>query len=642
MKSKKIQKNKSFQKESINKNIKNKKLKKQNNIALENILNNKTINDSIKKKKNLSSNINKEEENYNSLISAIESNNSKKVEELLNNNFFNINKINNKGFSPLHLSVINGNIKIINLLIKNGAKINILSSKMKQTPLHLAYLNNNNYSKEIIKLLLDNGANDFILDINNKRPSDYKINLKSNENANINTIIKSDINNKNNINNKIDIKNNTKKEKKEIKKEGYKGNIYNLKDSKDNSLVVITMDNISYLTSDENTIFQISDINNKNNSIAINNESNNIKSNNLINSKDKNINLKDSLDEDYTIETKKVNNYSNNCFENNNEFEDSLEMPKEEYKNKKNLNNKERTTIEYENKNKKHFNNYSNYIANNIYQNNSSTNLDDIFKSLINNKRYSYIKLIKNNYIMNNYQFYNSIRTNNNNFSSHYDNTDNSTNKMINYNNSNENTNEKTNKKNFSLSQYEKKNNDYNFNSIYRTNRDSLNSMLSTIYQTNKKRNYKKAKSFTKEKKLKNSFAKINKDCSYLLNWLINLQLSTYYKNFLDNEIYDINRLIIQMKCPNEKFQYEDLESLLLIHKPGHIFRILTQLEVDAGIIDKNVANFFLYKNNSKDIFESSYIGKKNNFSNNSKLNCSNCCNLDIEICGGKNIKKMT
>ena len=65
------------------------------------------------------------------------------------------------------------------------------------------------------------------------------------------------------------------------------------------------------------------------------------------------------------------------------------------------------------------------------------------------------------------------------------------------------------------------------------------------------------------------------------------------------------------MKCPNEKFQYEDLENLLLIHKPGHIFRILTQLEIDAGIIDKNVANFFLYKNNSKDIFESSYIGKK-------------------------------
>lgn len=66
-----------------------------------------------------------------------------------------------------------------------------------------------------------------------------------------------------NLNNK----NNIIKIKKEIKKNGYKGNTYNLKDSKDNSLVVITMDNISYLTSDENTINQISDLTINNNSI---------------------------------------------------------------------------------------------------------------------------------------------------------------------------------------------------------------------------------------------------------------------------------------------------------------------------------------------------------------------------------------
>lgn len=629
MKSIKIQKNKSAQKESINKNVKNKKLKKQNNITLENILKNKTTNNSIKKKNNLNSNINKEEENYNSLISAIESNNSKKVEDLLNHNFFNINKMNNKGFSPLHISVINGNIKIVNLLIKNGAKINIPSSKNKQTPLHLAYLNHNNYSKDIIKLLLDNGADDFILDNNHKRPSDYQLNLKSNINTNIKTNISNQ--NKNIINNKINLKN-IKKEK----KDGYKGNIYTLKDSKDNSLVVITMDNISYLTSDENTIFQISDINNKNNS-TINNENSYNKSNSLINNKNKNINLKDSLEEENTIETKKIKYYSNN-FGENNEFEDSLEISNEEYKNKKNIINKEESLNE--SKNKKLFNNYSNYIANNIFQNNPSANLDDIFKSLIKNKKYSYIKLIKNNNMMKNYKYYNSIKAHKNNYSTHYENTDNSTSKLVNYNNSNENTNEKTNKKYSAISQYEKKNNDYNFSSLYKANRDSLNSMLSTIYQTNKKRNYKKAKSFTKEKKLQKSFVQINKDCSYLLSWLINLQLSSYYKNFLDNEIYDIKRMIIQMKYPNKKLEYEDLESLLLIHKSGHIFRILTQLEVDAGIIDKTVTNFMINNSNNKDIFESSYIGKKANFSNNLKFNCNNCCNLDIEICGGKNGKK--
>ena len=160
--------------------------------------------------------------------------------------------------------------------------------------------------------------------------------------------------------------------------------------------------------------------------------------------------------------------------------------------------------------------------------------------------------------------------------------------------------------------------------------------MVSTISQTNKKKNYKKAQSFTKENEIKMNFSQINKDCSYLLNWLLNLQLSSYYKNFLDNEIYDINRLVNQMKSIDNKLNYENIESLLLIHKPGHIYRILTQLEVDAGIIDKNVANFMI---NNKDCSENSYVGKTLLFSD--KYNCKNCCHyLDIEICGGKNEKK--
>ena len=73
------------------------------------------------------------------------------------------------------------------------------------------------------------------------------------------------------------------------------------------------------------------------------------------------------------------------------------------------------------------------------------------------------------------------------------------------------------------------------------------------------------------------------------------------------------------MKSIN-KLNYEDLESLLLIHKPGHIFRILTQLEIDAGIISKNVANFML--NNNKDFFESNNLGQKLLYSNQEKYNC--------------------
>ena len=636
MKAIKIQKSKSIQKPSIKKNIKEKKYKKQNNNHLDNTFKNKIKNKSLNKKNNTYTNKSNEESNNNSLITAIESNNIVKIEELLKNNKTNINKLNDIGFSPLHISVIKGNIKIINLLIKNGAKINILTSKRKQTPLHLAYMNYNNNSKNIIKLLINSGANEKILDSNNKKPSDYlKSYINTNSKINKNSQIKNFINNKIKSTNNINNINNIKEKN---KKNGYKGNIYNLKDSKDNSFVVITMDNISYLTSDQNTIIQISDDNTKNNSINTNeneikntdennnthNNNNNIHNNNKDNinknnNRDKDNILKDSLDEESIIKTRKRKHIEDNYIEKN-EFEDSLEISDDKKSNQNHIYNKGKTP----NIINKKFNNFSNYYSNNNYiQNNPSKNLDDLFKSLIKNKRYSYFKLIKNNSSMKN-----DNNLNRNTFSSHYENTDNSTNKIIKNNNSIDNTNEKINKKNYL------NNNDLYFNNTYKTNRNSYNSITSTISQTNKKKNYKKAQSFTKENEIKNNFSQINKNCSYLLNWLMNIQLSSYYKNFLDNEIYDINKLVEQMKTIN-KFSYEDIESLLLIHKPGHVFRILTQLEIDAGIIDKSVANFMI-NNNNKDIFESSNMGKTLLFSNNEKYSCKYCCNIDIDICGEK------
>lgn len=50
-----------------------------------------------------------------------------------------------------------------------------MTRKNKQTSLHLAYLNNKNNSKNIIKLLIDYGANDNILDFDNKNPQIIRI-----------------------------------------------------------------------------------------------------------------------------------------------------------------------------------------------------------------------------------------------------------------------------------------------------------------------------------------------------------------------------------------------------------------------------------------------------------------------------------
>lgn len=625
MKSGKIQKSRSMQKESINKKSDVKNNIKQNVNLIDYLIKKKIKKKALNHKNNINLNKDKEEESSNSSLSKIiQSNNYKKVEEIIKNDISKINNLNKNGFSPLHVSVINNNIKLVDLLLKNGANPNITTRKNMQTPLHLAYLNYKNNSKNIIKLLIDYGANDNILDINNKKPSDYKnINNLKNKTKNIN------LNNKNNI---IKIK-------KEIKKNGYKGNTYNLKDSKDNSLVVITMDNISYLTSDENTINPVSELTINNNSIENKKNKNDIDDNNC---------FKDSLD-DITVETKKIKYYTNNFFEKS-ELIDSLEISDDNEKYQRYVNNKEKTPNEFENKYSNNF--YSNTLKTKDY----SKKLDDVFSSIkIDNnsnsqKKYSYFKLIKNGLSINNDKLLNTTKTNKNTYyssiktnknicySQQNENIDNSTYKIVNNNNSIENINfyDKSNKKYSSMSKYGKT----DISNTNRTYRNSFNSIVSTISQTNKKkRNYKKAQSFSKENE-KNNFARINKNCSFLLNWLINIQLSSYYKNFIDNEIYDINRLIEQMKSPINKFEYEDIENILSIHKPGHIFRILTQLEIDGDIIDKNISNFMI-DNSSKDIFESSNISKKLIFSNHEKYNCNYyCCNMGLDLCGEKNGKK--
>ena len=109
----------------------------------------------------------------NNLFTLIEYNNIEKMNELLKQDNSHINDLNEEGLSLLHIAVIKGNIKMINLLLSYGADPNILSDKMKQTPLHLAYLNQNSLTEDIIKELLKFNANESIFDKNNKKPNDY-------------------------------------------------------------------------------------------------------------------------------------------------------------------------------------------------------------------------------------------------------------------------------------------------------------------------------------------------------------------------------------------------------------------------------------------------------------------------------------
>ena len=529
-------KSNSLQKISLNKTRKNNKNKKIEDTTLKI----KEKNDSLGKTKTKKEKIN----NINSIFNAIKSSDDKKFEEILKENKSLINKLNNNGLSLLHYSVIKNNKKITELLLNNGADVNIKSSKMKRTPLHLAYIYQNNSSDDIINLLIKYGAKDDILDSNNKKPSQYKKsnNEKENKNGGENKLKKIKI----------------KKVKEKGGKEGYKGNIYNLKDSKDNSFVVITMDNISYLTSDENTINQVSELTiTKNNSI-----SNSINNNNIL--------LEDSLEEkDIKIK--------------NNSLNDSLEM----------TNENDKIPIEYVDNIFKNKYKYNSGLMNNIKDKdliNSSENMDSFFTALITNKRNSFI---------NSGKIRASIKTEDKNtILSHYDYTENSTFRII----KNENDNEK--KMSKKISQH--------------------NSAISTLSQTNKKNNKNEIENI--------DYNEINNNCSYLLKWLIDIGLSDYYENFLNNKIFDINRLIEQMKSPNDKFGLEDIENILGIHKPGHIYRLLVKLEIDGDIIDKSISNFMI---------SDQKINKKLIFSSDEKYECGNWCNVNrvnANLCGIKNI----
>ena len=513
------------------------------------IKNKKAENPFIKNKENNNSlgkiNIKKEKQKAtfsNALFNLIRTNNIQKFEEIIKENKSLINKLNNNGLSLLHILVIKNNIKLIELLLNNGADVNIKSLKKKRTPLHFAYIYQKNESNELINLLLKYGAKEDILDNDNKKPMEYKKNL-------------------NKIKENNDRDNKVKKIKitKERKKDGYKGNIYNLKDSKDSSFVIITMDNISYLTSDENTINQISDLTTtKNNSINI---TNNV--------------LRDSLDENNT-KSKNINNL----------LIDSLEI-------KNNIKEIQEENIEKIPKNKN-----NTVLIKDINKINSSENLDSFYTTLLTNKRNSYINSSK---------IRATLKTEDKNtISSHYDYTENSTFKILN----NENNNTDNNTDNNEEKKTSKK-------------ISSHISAMSTLSQTNQKYN----KIIENENNI--NYKEINNNCSYLLKWLIEIGLSDYYENFLNNKIYDINKLIEQMKSSENKFGYEDIENILGIHTPGHIFRILIKLEIDANIIDKTISNFMIGEKIINDLIYSS------------NYDCGNWCNsnkVNINLCGIKNI----
>lgn len=85
-------------------------------------------------------------------------------------------------------------------------------------------------------------------------------------------------------------------------------------------------------------------------------------------------------------------------------------------------------------------------------------------------------------------------------------------------------------------------------------------------------------------------------DAKTLHEWLNKIGMQNYYNNFLEKGVFNIGKVIDGMTDTQTRITYKDLEEMG-VRKPGHIYRILTQLEIDAKMIDENLVTLILKTN---------------------------------------------
>ena len=642
---------------------------------------NKNLDKKNSPKDSLRKNISRKEKSKNTLYTdifkLIEENNLKKMQELLKKEHYKINILNKEGFAPLHISVIKRNLEMINLLLLNGANPNVLTSNKKQTPLHLAYIYKNPKTDEIIKKLKKFKANENIEDIDNKKPLDYL--------------------NRSNIN-IINTDNYIFKNKKDDKKEINKNKDYNIKKNsnsissgaltKFSKIVAKIEGDVDNCENDEDNDFD----NNENEIIdekhfyQIDIKNNNKK--NIFNSDNYEINYNDSLENEVN-----KNNKPN--------IQNRKILLKKQNKTTSNypilfnkiINNNLKKRELIQNKSYNNFNSFNN--------NSNNSNVDQVFKEIIKKKRQSikyrksnsffnikkssksneYIFPTESNYISNYKSDYNksiekyrSIKQKEKNYNTKASSISQSnTGFMTAFTTENKskhrNTKDKitiiTNKDVVEF-KYGDSYTEENNSSLKESKNDSINNSGNKNYKqitTNNVINHNTSFNVLNKdtytyngiytnaltnKNINNNetgFENIDsnrlKIYPELKNWLENIGLSIYYQNFIENNIYNINSLIKQMKNPDTKLGYDDIESILKIHKPGHIYRLLCNLEIEAGLINENVIQFLIKKN--KHIIKDNTFKKSNNklklsiSHENGINNCLNCIRINFLNSNKKN-----
>ena len=727
---------------------------------------------------NTSSNI-----NIGDIFTAVEYNDLERANELLKQDPSQINKLNEEGLSLLHIAVIKANLKMIDLLLSFGADANILTNKKKQTPLHLAYLNQNSLTEDIVQELLKNDAHDTILDFNSKKPSDYMYSTykkkknynsnnesdkksyvnnntgntvtlitmdnhldsflttnkeddtKSNQNnitSNNNTIIQSpnkldldydaneliSINNSVennkikindlNINNNNNNINNNKRIKKRRQYTFGKDEEYNEFLNRNNDIYnevnnISNLDNLDInnkyfdINRNEENEDKVSNENNLNENDNLNDSleneenknvskevrDNNIQSINLIKNNNNKIENKDNhIQNSFNFNNNSMLTYTDSCIQSKNKLS-SAKMPNENNTNiNENLDNIEEILLK------------SPFDDNTIEESENKEKIDDtILKKIIMKKRDSFAKNKKMKMNKSKYSLRKKSYENKNSCSNKVSLFNLGENHKPNYLNQLDanNIQHKINQTNTNV--YKLNNSFKNCSTVVHNATESCrisgnNSQYSTYTQSLKRKNNINSKDGEKMKitndssyigiNFNNNSHKItefhytdinnnynnfnsnnssyrniinlenqenkNKNILILKQWLNNIGLVEYLDNFTNNSIYDINKLVEQMKSYQTKLNFDNLEPVLKIRAPGYIYRILCKLEADAGLIDPKIVKFMIREGNGN---EPKNIIIKNINNNDLKLSvsqpiqpCFNCCKLNQIKKGKKNYLK--